>query len=130
MATNIDKILELISKVATIQQISNGQQPPSTQINSNRKYADKKAQVSENSGEKTNYIYISKEDLAAIFPNLADKLDITKLLSWLTSKAGVNKLLSILENFNIKPVTNTSDNTVKSQDQPSEKAEEPKETDK
>jgi hypothetical protein len=93
MANNLDKILDIISKVATVQQISNIQKPQSTQEASK-------------SGEPSKYIYISMEDLTAMFPGLANKLDINKLLSSLTSKSGISKILSSLGTINIKPVEN------------------------
>jgi hypothetical protein len=100
MANNLEKILDILSKAATVQQISNTQQPQSIQKSSN-------TTDTPGSAEPNKYIYISMEDLAAIFPGLADKLDITKILSALTNKAGISKILSSLGgNINIKPVEN------------------------
>jgi hypothetical protein len=98
----LEKILDLLSKAAAVQQMSSNQQPQSTQKTSNTEAAPGRS-------DPNKYIYISKEDLAAIFPGLADKLDITKILSSLTSKSGLSKILSSLGGaVNIVPVENTS----------------------
>jgi hypothetical protein len=102
MANNLEKILDILSKAATVQQMSNTQQPQSTKKASN-------TEDGSGSSEPNKYIYISKEDLAAIFPGLADKLDITKILSVLTSKAGLSKILSSLGGtLTVKPVENNT----------------------
>jgi hypothetical protein len=96
MANNLEKILDIISKAATVQQMSNPQQPQKTS----------NIEATPSNSEPNKYIYISKEDLAAVFPGLADKLDITKILSALTSKSGISKILSGLGAVNIKPIEN------------------------
>jgi hypothetical protein len=96
MANNLEKILDIISKAAAVQQMSNPQQPQKTS----------NIEATPNSSEPNKYIYISKEDLATVFPGLADKLDITKILSALTSKSGISKILSGLGGVTVKSVEN------------------------
>lgn len=99
MANNLEKILDIISKAATVQQISNTAHQQGTQETS-------KTVANPGSKEPNKYIYISMEDLATMFPGLANKLDVTKILSALTSKSGLSKILSSLGAVTVKPVEN------------------------
>ena len=103
MANNLEKILDIISKAAAVQQRSNSQQSQNTEETSN-------VEAIPSSGEPNKYIYISMKDLNALFPGLADKLDITKILSVLTDKFALGKILSSLGAINIMPVDKDSKN--------------------
>lgn len=109
MATNIDKLLDIISKVATIQQTTISQQPVNTQEPSN-------VSAVPNKTDPAKYIYIGKEELNAIFPGLGDKLDLTKLLSALLEKFDLSKILGSGQ-ISIKPVEK---NIIKQDDTKSE----------
>jgi hypothetical protein len=71
--------MDIISKLSSLQQYANIQQS-STQPQD----------VPENTS-KSNYIYISKEDLVQMFPSLEGKLDLSKIISTLLGSISVVK---------------------------------------
>jgi hypothetical protein len=103
MANNIEKLLGALSKLASIQQVSDNQYPQNTQVPLNTNAAP-------NSGDQAKYIYITMEDLTAIFPGIADKLDITKLLSGLKDKSVISKILSQLGVISVTPMDSSEQN--------------------
>ncbi len=99
MTNNLEKIVDILSKAITIQQISTNQQANNTLDLST-------TNVSQDSSDGTKYIYVRLEDLIALFPGLKDKLDINKILSSLSDKTALSKILSNLGSLSIKPVEN------------------------
>ena len=106
MANNLEKVLDILSKAAALQQKSNIQQSQNTKESSN-------TEAGPSSSEPSKYINITMNDINAMFPGLADKLDINKILSVLTDKFALGKFLSGLGVVSVKPVENKD----KSQDE-------------
>jgi hypothetical protein len=116
MANNLEKILDLISKAVIVQQVSTVKQPQSTQTMQNTE-PNANANTNINAAgntEPAKYIYISAEDLYAMFPGLKDKLDITKITSALTDKLSLSKILSSLATLTAK----STQTNVQPQDEP------------
>lgn len=127
MANGLDKFLDIVAKVASIQQMANNvQQPANIQKPIIvEDISNSTSNQTQQSQSKT--IYITKEDLEAMLPGLAGKLDATKILSSLTSKATLSKLLSSLGVISIKSMEETSKSSEQSkQENTTEKPDHPK----
>jgi hypothetical protein len=103
MANSLEKLLDIVSKLASIQQMTNTQQ--NSNIQSPIIVEDSNISAS-NENQQTNpkTIYITKEDIESMFPSLKGKLDPVKILSSFTDKSTLSKFLSGLGIISIKPM--------------------------
>ncbi len=101
MANSLEKLLDIVQKIASIQQMANTQRTPNIQ---NPIIIEDNSSSNQEQKSNPSTIYITKEDLEAMFPSLKGKLDIGKILSSLTDKSVLNKIISSLGIVSIKPM--------------------------
>lgn len=103
MANSLEKLLDIVSKLASIQQMTNTQQNSNMQ----RHVIIEDSNISasnENQQANPKTIYITKEDLETMFPSIKGKLDPVKILSTFADKPTLSKFLSGLGIVSIKPM--------------------------
>lgn len=101
MANSLEKLLDIVTKIASIQQMANTRQTSNIQ---NPIIIEDNNSTNQEQRPNPKTIYITREDIEAMFPSLKGKLDVGKILSSLTDKSVLSKFISSLGIVSIKPM--------------------------
>lgn len=104
MNNNYKKVFDTITQLSQLSNLSQFVKvesfPPNQQA--------EKFENSENIPEESKYIYIGKDDLVKLFPQLEGKLDVTNILSGLLGKLPVLKNIIPTDETSAKPAAENS----------------------
>ncbi|ERI94974.1 hypothetical protein HMPREF1982_00656 [Clostridiales bacterium oral taxon 876 str. F0540] len=102
MSNNYKKVFDTISQLSQLSNLS--QFVKVEQFPQNQE--TEKFESNENIPEESKYIYISKDDLVKLFPQLEGKLDVTNILGGLLGKLpGLKNIIPTTESVSKAPKT-------------------------